>query len=52
MTPTQPKDERIQLLLSGPELQSIDDWRFENRSPSRNEAIRELIRRGLKSTNP
>lgn len=27
----------------------IDDWRFENRMPTRAAAIRELLRRGLAS---
>lgn len=34
-------------MLDENELQAIDDWRFENRLPSRAAAIRELIRRGL-----
>ncbi len=41
------RTERLQLMLSDEELQAIDDWRFENRLPSRAAAIRELISRGL-----
>lgn len=41
------RTEKIQLLLDDDELQAIDDWRFENRLPSRAATIRELIRRGL-----
>lgn len=41
------RTERLQLMLDPLELQAIDDWRFENRLPSRAAAIRELIRRGL-----
>ena len=41
------RTEKIQLMLDDNELQAIDDWRFENRLPSRAAAIRELIRRGL-----
>ena len=44
----QPKrTEKLQLMLDIEELKAIDDWRFENRLPSRAAAIRELIRRGL-----
>ncbi len=41
------RTEKIQLMLDDDELSAIDDWRFENRLPSRAAAIRELIRRGL-----
>ena len=34
-------------MIDEDELKAIDDWRFENRLPSRAAAIRELIRRGL-----
>lgn len=43
------RTEKLQLMLDVEELQAIDDWRFENRLPSRAAAIRELIRRGLNS---
>jgi hypothetical protein len=43
------RTEKLQLMLGPDELQAIDDWRFENRLPSRAAAIRELIRRGLSS---
>ncbi|WP_425410692.1 ribbon-helix-helix protein, CopG family [Hyphococcus sp.] len=36
-----------QIHLSLEEMQAIDEWRFENRLPSRAAAIRALIRRGL-----
>lgn len=41
------RTEKLQLMLGLDELKAIDDWRFENRLPSRAAAIRELIRRGL-----
>jgi hypothetical protein len=41
------RTEKLQLMLGPDELKAIDDWRFENRLPSRAAAIRELIRRGL-----
>lgn len=49
MTETRPpkRTEKLQLMLDQEELQAIDDWRFENRLPSRAAAIRELLRRGL-----
>ncbi|MEQ9041638.1 MAG: hypothetical protein RIE24_25210 [Silicimonas sp.] len=43
------RTEKLQLMLGPDELKAIDDWRFDNRLPSRAAAIRELIRRGLKS---
>lgn len=43
------RTEKLQLMLDPGELQAIDDWRFENRLPSRAAAIRELLRRGLVS---
>ena len=42
-----PLDQRLHLMLSEPEVQAIDDWRFANRVASRSEAIRRLIARGL-----
>ncbi len=41
------RTEKLQLMLDSVELQAIDDWRFENRMPTRAAAIRELLRRGL-----
>lgn len=41
--------ERLQVLLDDEELNALDEWRFENRMPSRAAAIRELLRRGLKA---
>jgi hypothetical protein len=34
-------------MLSGSELNALDDWRFAQRMPSRASAIRELLKRGL-----
>jgi hypothetical protein len=45
------RTEKLQLMLGPDELKAIDDWRFENRLPSRAAAIRELIRRGLQSAD-
>lgn len=41
------RTEKLQLMLDDLEMAAIDDWRFENRMPSRAAAIRELIRLGL-----
>jgi len=34
-------------MLTGEELQAVENWRFEKRMPSRAAAVRELLRRGL-----
>jgi hypothetical protein len=34
-------------MLSTEELAAVDEYRFENRLPSRAAAVRDLIRRGL-----
>jgi hypothetical protein len=39
--------ERLQIMLSGKELELLDDFRFQKRMPSRTSAIRELLKRGL-----
>ncbi len=44
------RTEKIQLMLNDDEIRTIDDWRFEHRLPSRAAAIRELISRGLSTT--
>ena len=41
------RGERIQIMLSGDELDLLDDFRFRKRMPSRASAIRELLKRGL-----
>jgi metal-responsive CopG/Arc/MetJ family transcriptional regulator len=47
MTDADDTVERLQILLRKSELAAIDDFRFENRLPSRSSAIREILRRGL-----
>ncbi|WP_148234763.1 hypothetical protein [Pseudooceanicola batsensis] len=39
--------ERLQIMLTQEELEALDNWRFEQRMPSRSAAARELMRRGL-----
>ncbi|WP_162742290.1 hypothetical protein [Nitratireductor sp. OM-1] len=43
------REHRVPIMLTDDELQAIDDWRFENRVPTRSEAIRRLIEIALKS---
>lgn len=43
----QKRTEKIQVMLDDDELEAIENWRFDQRLPSRAAAIRELIRRGL-----
>lgn len=39
--------QRLQVMLTDAELEEIDNWRFENRMPTRAAAVRELLRLGL-----
>jgi metal-responsive CopG/Arc/MetJ family transcriptional regulator len=41
------RGERLQIMLDEAELRALDDFRYENRMPSRAAAVRELLRRGL-----
>ena len=41
------RGERLQIMLTGEELEALDNWRFKSRMPSRAAAIRELLKRGL-----
>jgi hypothetical protein len=34
-------------MLTGEELEAVDNWRFKRRMPSRASAVRELLKRGL-----
>ena len=47
MTNGATRGERLQIMLSGEELQVLDDFRFKIRMPSRAAAVRELLKRGL-----
>ena len=44
---SQKRSERLQVMLLESELKVIDEWRFDNRIPTRAAAIRELLRQGL-----
>lgn len=41
------RGERLQIMLSPEELETLDNFRFKQRMPSRAAAIRELLRLGL-----
>ena len=47
MTSDCERTERLQVMLTAEELKAVDDFRFENRLPSRAAAVRELMKRGL-----
>jgi hypothetical protein len=44
---TDPRGERLQIMLTKDELTAVDNWRFKRHMPSRAAAVRELLRRGL-----
>lgn len=44
------RGERLQIMLSPEELQTVDDFRFRYRMPTRAAAVRELLKLGLAST--
>lgn len=44
------RGERLQIMVDDEELGALEDFRFNNRMPSRAAAIRELLRRGLAAT--
>ena len=41
------REQRLQIMLSPPELKAVDNFRFDHRMPSRAAAVRELLRHGL-----
>ncbi|RNJ41554.1 hypothetical protein B5V01_13665 [Mesorhizobium erdmanii] len=45
--PTIKRAYRLQVMLNAKELAVLDAWRFERRLPSRAEAVRALLQRGL-----
>jgi hypothetical protein len=44
------REERLQIMLSPEELETVDTFRFAHRMPSRAAAVRELFRLGLAAT--
>jgi hypothetical protein len=45
------RETRLQIMLDDAELAAIDDYRFQNRIPSRAAAVRQLLRLGLQALN-
>lgn len=45
----EPRDVRLPVMVTRSEAAAIDAWRYENRVPTRAEAIRRLIDLGLKA---
>lgn len=45
----EPRDVRLPLMVSRTEAAAIDEYRFEQRIPTRAEAIRRLIELGLEA---
>jgi hypothetical protein len=43
------RETRLQIMLEDAELAAIDDYRFQNRMPSRAAAVRQLLRLGLQA---
>jgi hypothetical protein len=43
------RETRLQVMLDDAELAAIDDYRFQNRIPSRAAAVRQLIRLGMQT---
>jgi hypothetical protein len=43
------RETRLQIMLDEDELAAIDDWRFNQRMPSRAAAIRELLKIGMQA---
>ncbi len=46
---TEPKDQRVVMMMTRSELKAVDDLRYERRISSRGETIRQLIALGLKA---
>ena len=47
---TEPKDQRVVMLMTRSELKAVDDWRFARRISSRGEAMRQLVASALKAS--
>lgn len=45
------KTERVTIMMSLEDLQTLDNWSFQQRIRSRGEAIRQLIELGLATAN-
>ena len=43
--------ERLQVMLTAEEVRMVEEWRFENRMPSRSAAVRALMNLGLRANS-
>ena len=43
------ENKRILVVIDKDLLDKVDDFRYDNRIPSRSETIRELVKKGLKA---
>ena len=41
--------ERLQIMLTEEEVRRVEEWRFENRMPTRSAAVRALMNLGLRA---
>jgi metal-responsive CopG/Arc/MetJ family transcriptional regulator len=48
---TRERTERLQVQLGEDELRAVEEFRFRHRLPSRAAAVRELLKRGLHSSD-
>lgn len=48
MSETAKKDVRVQLVISQPEIEALDEWRARNKVWSRSAAIRQLVSEGVR----
>ena len=46
---TDKRAERLQVMLTAEEVRLVEEWRFENRMPSRSAAVRALMNLGLRA---
>jgi metal-responsive CopG/Arc/MetJ family transcriptional regulator len=44
------ENEKILVVIDKDLLKKVEDFRYDNRIPSRSETIRELIKKGLKTS--
>lgn len=43
--------ERLQVMLTAEEVRMVEEWRFQNRMPSRSAAVRALMNLGLRANS-
>lgn len=48
---TNKRAERLQVMLTVEEVRMVEEWRFNNRMPSRSAAVRALMNLGLRANS-